>query len=347
MKMPSLIEIAFAKETLLQCTGYQPDFIDPAFPVSVDTIVPKKLRTCLPKVEGNANGKLHYAGLSVLYNCDRKLPFVSAYNIDGSKKSSTVKRASKFRSDPRIPADIQLGEDFYDLRKTGETEFEVGHMAANNEMAWGKAAQLQSYQTFHYPNSVPQAERLNTVIWKSLETYITKEAATVKNNKRIAVFTGPVLMDNDPAYVEDPSFQIPLLFYKVIVFMHPKGVFSTAFVMSHEERLKELGMFIVPKRIGRKAAEEKYFEDFPYKKVFQINVGTLENLTGLNFTWKGVKKLKLPVDKNQVLKIRSIKDAADAKENSKGIVSKKMLTAQPLTDKEIKSKKFKLNVFLP
>jgi endonuclease G len=345
--MPTLLQTAFAKETLLQCTGYQPKFIDETVNISVDTIVPKKLRNCLPVVEGEAKGKLHYTGLSVLYNCERRLPFVSAYNIDGAKKSSTVKRAGKFRADPRIAADVQLGEDFYDLRKSGETEFEVGHMAANNEMAWGKAAQLQSYQTFHYPNSVPQAEKLNTGIWKSLETYITKEAATVKNNKRIAVFTGPVLMDKDPAYVEDPSFQIPLLFYKVIVFMHPKGLFSTAFVMSHEERMKELGMFIVPKRIVRKTAEEKFFEDFEYKKVFQINVGTLEKLTGLKFTWKGVQKLKLPVDKNQVLKIRSIKDAAGAKENMKGIVSKKMLTTQPVTDKEIKSKKFKLNVFLP
>ena len=81
-------------------------------------------------------------------------------------------------------------------------------------------------------------------------------------------------------------------------------------------------MFVVPKRIVKKTAEEKYFDDFEYKKVFQINVGTLEKLTGLNFTWKGVQKLKLPVDKNQVLKIRSIKDAADARENSKGIVSR-------------------------
>src|SRR6478752_540063 len=104
---------------------------------------------------------------SVLYHSTRRVPFVSAYNIDGNKKKEGIKRANKFRADPRIDPSIQLSQKgFYDLI-TGKTEFEIGHMAANNEMAWGTNAQAQAYQTFHFPNSVPQAENLNTGIWKT------------------------------------------------------------------------------------------------------------------------------------------------------------------------------------
>ena len=122
---------------------------------------------------------------------------------------------------PRIDPSIQLNKDFYKLRKD-ITEFEIGHMAANDAMAWGKNAndaQIKAYQTFHFPNSVPQAEKLNTGLWRSLESYIIKEAGTVKKNKRISVFTRPLLLPSDPGYIKDHSFQIPLLFYKVIIFM--------------------------------------------------------------------------------------------------------------------------------
>jgi endonuclease G len=348
--MNTILKKAFSKKTLLSCKGYIPTFIDQATAIAFTGILPAKFRAALPVVEGNENGILHYTNLSVLYNSNRRVPFVSAYNIDGGSKSSSVKRANNFRQDPRIDKSIQLSKKgFYDLRKD-ITEFEIGHMAANNEMAWGKLAQLQSYQTFHFPNSAPQAENLNTGIWKTLETYIIDESATIKDNKRICVFTGPMLRDDDPAYIKDPGFHIPLLFYKVIVFPTPKGIYSTAFMMSHEQKMKDQGMFVKPiSKAAMKAAPD--FTDFIYKKVFQVNIKFLEKNTGLKFRWKGVKSIKVPNDKNQLLKIRKIKDGTDAanaeKMLRKGIAPLHLAMHEDLTPHEMKHKTYKLNIILP
>ncbi len=352
--MSTLLEKAFAKQSLLACKGFDPLFIDNSSTINFESIIPETAKALLPKVEGNTKGILHYTNLSVLYNSKRKVPFVCAYNIDGSKKSSTVKRANNFRADPRIDESLQLSQGFYDLI-TNITEFEIGHMAANNEMAWGNEAQLQAYQTFHFPNSVPQAANLNTGIWKSLETYIIDEAATIKNNKRISVFTGPLLRNDDPGYVKDPGFKLPLLFYKVVVFPTPKGLYSTAFMMSHEQKLIEEKMFLKPPKseMAEMITETTTpdFSDFIYKKVFQVNIKYLEKQTGLNFSWKAVKTIIVPNDKNQVKKIKKISDAKQASDAEKllrkGIAPEALSIESDLTPHEIKNKTFKLNIIFP
>lgn len=342
--------IAFAKETLLGAKGFQPNFIDSSVNIRFDKPLPNELRQFLPQVEGNTDGHLHYSGLSVLYNAQRRVPFLSAYNIDGKKKATGIRRASAFRQDPRIDADIQLSKKgFYDLR-TDITEFEIGHMAANDELAWGNSAQLQAYQTFHFPNSVPQAERLNTGIWKSLEGYIIREAATLKTNKRISVFTGPVINGDDPFYNREPQFQIPLLFYKVILFPTKDGIRSTAFLMSHEQRMIEQHMFVEdPLEMLESGAGVgvREFMDFGYRKVFQINLSLIEDLTGLDFQWRGVKRIKVPGDKLQVQKIRKIRDAKDANDALEGFRKSKVETSnKDLTASEIRKNEFGLTLIL-
>ena len=367
--MPTLSELAFAKENLLQCSGYDSGFINNSSNINAEKTLSAKLKKLLPAVEGNNKGILNYTGMSVFFNTRRKLPFFSAYNIDGKEDANAAGRP-KFRTDPRMKKEQQLDFPFYDLRKD-ITEFEIGHMASNNEMGRGENGQLKAYQTFHFTNSVPQAEKLNTGIWKGLETYIITEAATIKSNKRICVFTGPMLKDNDPKYVEDTSFRIPILFFKVIVFPTAKGIFSTAFMMSHEKKLVEDDLIEAPPSLLPEG--EGLFDDFKFKKVFQVNVSFLENETGLKFTWPGVKKVKIPDGINEIKKIKSIKDAKEAEEAikdstfpvaledkfkphekaaakksiEKGLVPEPLLSNADLTPKELKQKKFKLNIVLP
>lgn len=364
--MPTLSQLAFDMENLLKCKGYDPKFISKQKNISASKPLSKALKDLLPEVEGNDDGILNYTGLSVLYNTKRKVPFYAAYNIDGSNKKNKTTRPA-FRPDPRIKEKLQLGFPFYDLDKT-RTEFEIGHMASNNEMGRGKDGQLKAYQTFHFTNSVPQAEKLNSGIWQGLEGYITKEIETLATNKRICVFTGPLLKNNDPKYVLDESFRIPLLFFKVIVFPTSKGIYSTAFMMSHEKKMIEDEMFASgPQALGAGA-----FNDFPYRKVFQVNIPFLEKETGLKFSWPGVKKLVVPNVKNQVKKIKNIRDAADAKRAikdgepevllrriqprqktaaktalRKGLMPEAILSNADLTAKELKGNKFKLNIILP
>ncbi len=324
--MSTVKEIAFSKEELLKCTGFSPKFIDEETNLSLTSILKKKEKTFLPKVEGNKSGILQYTNLSVFYHSERKIPFFAAYNVDGADKKAKISRSNSFYFDPRISKDIQLSKEFYAFNYTDSKNqtlrkvFEIGHVAAHNEMSWGKDAQLQTYRTFHFPNSLPQAELLNSGLWKSLESYIINETSAIDKNKKIAVFTGPFILPNDPVYKHAPDFQIPLLFFKVVVFSTEKGIYSTAFVMSHEKRLKELDIF---EKVALKTEVISEFSDFKYRKVFQVNVGFLEQHTGLKFTWKGVKKLKI---KNQINQLQIIKDtgnADDAGNNLKGKSTKK------------------------
>lgn len=345
--MSDLKKLAFSREYLLQCSGYSPSFIDDNVNISLDKVLSRPLKQCLPEVEGNPKGVLNYCDLSVLYNAERRVPFVAAYNIDGTASTNQAARPT-FRADPRIEKDIQLNQDFYNLR-TDITEFEIGHMASNNEMGRGENGKVKAYQTFHFTNSVPQAEVLNSGMWQGLESYIIKEAATIDDNKRICVFTGPVLTDKDPSYVEEPSFKIPLLFYKVIVFSAPTGVYSTAFMISHEKRLIEHRMFKVPVRRLRGFRQEVgYFNDYPYRKVFQVNIPMLEDLSGLKFTWPGVQKVEVPEGKKQVEVIRGIRDAEEARaaiRRRRGLARAHM--SRDLTSRELKAGDYKLNISLP
>jgi DNA/RNA endonuclease G (NUC1) len=324
-----LKELAFALDHLKSCKGYLPKFIDGKTSVSLSVLSPKQIKL-LPAVDGNKKGQLHYSSFTVLYNTKRKVPFFSASNIDLAKKNENTKRASAFVSDPRIKDTFQLSKKFYDLEKDF-TEFEIGHMASNDEMSWGpgNAAQISAYESFHFPNSVPQAERLNSGLWRSLEQYIIAEGGSA-SNKKIGVLTGPVLAKNDPVYKKDKTFQVPLLFWKVIIFQWGDKFWSTGFMMSHEKRLRDdLKILIYPKKPKRisKAAGPVIFNDFKYKKVFQVNLDLIEKHTGLRFKWKKVKRVEIPVDALQLKKIGGITSATDIK--------------------AIKKKKLKLNMVLP
>ena len=199
-------------------------------------------------------------------------------------------------------------------------------------MSWGNDAQLKAYRTFHFPNSFPQAEMLNSGLWKSLESYIINETSAIDKNKKIAVFTGPFILSSDPVYKNKKPFQIPILFFKVVVFRTEKRIYSTAFVMSHEKRILELDIIDKTSDRFEKAETPTFFSDFKYKKVFQINIDLLEKETGLTFSWKGVKKLKIKDQINQLQLIKEIKNADEA--------------GNYLKISEIKPKK-KLNMILP
>jgi endonuclease G len=312
-----LKDIAFSVEHLKTCKGYDPKFIDGKtnIPTGILSLNQKKQ---LPSVSGAAKGLLNYSFFSVAYSSKRKLPFFSASNIDASKKNENTKRANGFSVDPRVKTKYQLDNGFYDLEKNF-TEFEIGHMASNDEMSWGATddeAQLSAYESFHFPNSVPQAERLNSGLWRSLEQYIIKEGGNTIN-KKISVFTGPVLAKRDPVYINDKTFQVPLLFWKVIVFKWKDQLWCTGFIMSHEKRLRDdLKILIYPKAPQKFNEKPDLFKDYKYKQVFQVNLSLVEKHTGLKFKWQNVKRLKIPTDALQLKKISDTGSVDDIEKNA-------------------------------
>lgn len=226
--------------------GYIDTFIDGSTVISIDNILTTEQKKMLPEVDSNASHLLRYTMLSIWYNKERKIPFVAAYNIDGSLKRTGAKRV-QFQVDPRILPGQQLNNSFYNLiYNSKETEFEIRHMASHNEMAWGLKKEIQAQQTFHFTNSVPQLKKLNSGLRSKLESYIITETDETQN-QRISVFTGPMIADDDPSYIKDRSFQLPLFFFKIIVFSFEGKLYSTAFVMSQLKKLRELELIDAPK----------------------------------------------------------------------------------------------------
>lgn len=67
----------------------------------------------------------------------------------------------------------------------------------------------------HYTNAAPQAAKFNQglKLWLGLESYLQENAAD--NRRRLLVFTGPVVSEDDPVY---RGVEIPLRFFKVAAF---------------------------------------------------------------------------------------------------------------------------------
>jgi hypothetical protein len=61
-----------------------------------------------------------------------------------------------------------------------------------------------------------------------------------------------------------------------------------------------------------------------------------------------VKSVKVPHDKHQVMKIRGIRNADDAKRasQSRGLVPEERLTEEDLTPREMRNKTFALDIIL-
>jgi DNA/RNA endonuclease G (NUC1) len=336
-----------AKETLLKCKGYDSKFIDGKTNIDYFKTLSKEQKDLLPIVEGVKNGALNYTNLTVCYNKERKGAFFSVYNIDGDKNK--LGNRPTFRRDPRIADEIQIDEEsFYALGK--ERVFEVGHLCANNEMCWGTNARTQTLQSFFYTNSIPQTERLNVGLWRSLETYVINQTKSSSKINKISVFTGPIFKSTDPVLEDFNNYKLPVLFFKVIVFEYKTKLYATAFIISHKKRITDLNVKVMKALAGREI-EVMPFEDFEYKKVFQVGIDLLIKETGINFKWKNVIPVEVPENKNQIKKILEIDSADDAKAAiknlRKGVILESLNATNIISNNEIKTNKFYLNMILP
>ena len=109
--------------------------------------------------------------------------------------------------------DAQAGDELH-----ADNGLDRGHLVRRADAIWGtteQEAQQGNTDTFHDSNAAPQAAKINQgeLLWLGLEHYLLDNAATY--DRRLIVFTGPVLDPADPAY---RGVQIPLRFFKVAVF---------------------------------------------------------------------------------------------------------------------------------
>lgn len=276
-----------------QAKGFEPVFLGKHLKVPLPQVNASSKRDLAP-VEGSKSTVLHYPHHSVVLSRKRKFPLFTAVNIDG-KAFRNINRESLFPSgddkweiDERA-RDFQWGVELY---STKGSDFDKGHLVKREDPQWGNDEEMAANaarSTFFYANCVPQVGDLNRKEWLSLENYILKKESAA-NKLKVSVFTGPVLADDDPFFintVRGQEVQIPVLFWKLVYFSGDgKTLSRVAFLMGQRELLFKRRI-VRPKPEGELETiivKPKLFEDFDDAATYQVNVAVVEQLTGLSFS---------------------------------------------------------------
>lgn len=252
------------KETLRERKGYDPDFLGNGA-LSVPLPGLKKWATDAAPVDGDPNRELRYYNFSVIQSATRRLPLVTAVNIDGAQ-AVKLKRKGRWRLDGRLEMAHQIGNTLY-----ASNPFDRGHMVRRRDPGWGPNAQDAEIDTFHYTNCVPQHEDLNQTDWVGLEDYVLEAAET--RDFRVNVLTGPVFRETDKHMkhnVGDTDVQIPEEFWKVVAMIDSETgrLSATGYVLSHGPMIRDL--------------VESVFVYGNYK-TYQVRIALIAEQTGLDF----------------------------------------------------------------
>jgi endonuclease G len=246
--------------------GYQADFLgDGALAVPLPGLGPRA--SDVAPVSDDPSGVLKYRHFSVIQSASRRLPMLTAVNIDGAR-AVMLKRKGDWRLDGRLSADHQIGDELY-----ASNPLDRGHMVRRNDPGWGPKARAQQGEsdTFHYTNAAPQHERLNQREWVGLEDYILQNART--RDFKACVFTGPVFRDDDrrlKAGLGSQDAQIPEEFWKVAVMVNADtgALSATGYVLSHGPMIRDL--------------VEAAFVYGEYK-TYQVRIDRIGKATGFDF----------------------------------------------------------------
>ena len=223
-----------------------------------------------PLLNGVETVLLPYTHFSVLMRLDKRLAAVTAVGIDGKKLMDLNRSGIQWRLDPRLGEDQQTGERVY-----ARNDIDRGHLVRRASAVWGdtrqEAAQANE-DTFHYTNAAPQAAKFNQGLdlWLGLESYLLDHAADY--DRRLVVFTGPIFGRSDPVY---RGVDIPLLFFKVAVFLHEGQLSSTGYVVDQSPELGKLPDVPPPAAVGEAPPLGPF-------RTFQVPVRDIAALTGLD-----------------------------------------------------------------
>lgn len=296
--------------TLKNYNGFQPGFLGADLAVPLPKLTESQ-RADLAPVAGTTDNVAHYVNYSAVVSKSRKFPYFTASNIDGTLFKK-VSRKDNWRKDPRIDETHQWGPELYKAKKS---DFDRGHMTKREDVQWGSTvleATNAADSTFYYTNAVPQHGKLNQRIWADLEDYILHSEA-VREDLRICVFTGPILTDKDPLFVtpvNNVHLKLPFLFWKVVVFPKSDGkLYRTGFMMGQKTLLERNNIVeVVAEELEEfqpLSDEDKLFMEFEEADTFQVNIATIEQLTGLTLptatdSYTDTRPIKLVVEEVDV-----------------------------------------------
>lgn len=235
--------------------GYDPNFLD-GWEMPLPGINGSR-KTDVRELRGGGT-ELKYEHFSILMSKERRMPLLTAVNIDGAE-SKKVPRISVWSFDGRLDKTHQWGDELY-----AGNALDRGHMVRREDPVWGqiKVAKVANTDTFHFTNSCPQMAGVNQKTWVGLENYVLSH--TKEDNMRVNVFTGPVFTDDDLEY---RGALVPLSFWKVVAIVKDDGTPSaTAYQVKQDKELEEL---------------EFVFAGY---KTYQVSIKEVMELTGIDFS---------------------------------------------------------------
>ncbi|MGM9998140.1 MAG: DNA/RNA non-specific endonuclease [Candidatus Bruticola sp.] len=246
--------------------GYDKDFLGIELPLpGLGSSIKDKvaMRTDKP-----GECELTYTNYSVVMNKDRKQCFYAVCNIDGQSHQD-VKRDGSWTIDGRIPREYQLGNEAY-----GGNNIDKGHMVRRLDPCWGDDPLLASRDTFSYCNATLQHGGLNQKEWLNLENHVLDSATGAK--QKLTVITGPIFSENDPKFDNKgrmkEATQIPMKFFKTVVWNDGGELKSVSFVLSQEDIIN-----------GDRSLFKSKGVDPDRFSVYQVPQKQLEEMTDLHF----------------------------------------------------------------
>lgn len=317
--------------------AYNPKFLR-GVTVEIPKIDPSRHPNLVSLTANKKRKIIDYEHHSVVLNKDRKLAIVSACNIDGELiPEHSIPRKGAFADSPGVEAGDQLGKSFYQTAKhKGKSVLDKGHLTKYEDVIWGKGLTMEEFvalgkSTNYYTNAVPQHQRMNRGKWKSLELYIL-DTETQENEFKICMFTGPVLNESDPVYtrqINGKTIQIPILFWKIVVYQKNGKLFALGFLMSHKSLL--IKTKLVREIALRRLTENKgniYFMDYKHSKPYQVKVELIEEMAGIKL--KASKPINKPYKDDRPLE--TITREINVRNLQTGIPQKKFLTSTRFTN---------------
>lgn len=249
--------------------GYDPDFLGIAIPLP--KLTDEQRRNAAKNsdaVQGDDPTVLPYNHFSIVMNRRRQLAYYTVVNIDGSQSTDLSRGGDRWYFDSRIAESEQIGEALY-----RRNALDRGHLVRRLDPVWGSLASRANDDTFHFTNCSPQHERFNQGqdLWQGLENYILNNADA--RNRKVTVFTGPVMDDQDPIY---KGVRLPLAFWKIIAYVKADGTLATAaYVLEQGKLIQDMLRFEAAfdsgtYRVALDHLKERTNLDFDYLKAHEL-----------------------------------------------------------------------------
>jgi endonuclease G, mitochondrial len=253
-------------ETFADRKGYDENFITAKdFTIKLDELLKNHLSGLTPLLEpaGKNTHYLQYHHFSVAMNKARKMPQLTAVNIDGSAAIDFGRDSDSWHFDPRISREDQVPHEVYK-----GNDLDLGHLVRRLDPVWGEEgiAKAANFDTFHLTVCAPQHKDLNRVTWLSLEDYILNNANCL--NFKASVFTGPIFSNDDIPY---DGVLLPLAFWKIAAMIKKDGTPSVSgYILSQAEMIDGMA--------NSRGLDDTGFGEF---KTYQVPLSKIAEKTGL------------------------------------------------------------------